>query len=303
MASVAPPEKAGRKKTGTSRQRQSMHEGFLTHRNMFWAKLSAALALALTLLYIFVPLPGTHFGASWLGYTLGTVGALLILWLTMLGMRKRAITPGRWSLKAWTSAHVYLGLLVTVVGTLHSGFEFAWNIHTLAWALMLLVVGSGIFGIYAYATLPRALSANRYDEEGAITEKQMIEALRSLDRQIHDAAQPLDAQAATLVGQSLEQDPFGGSLWNRVTGAYPDCATHTAIAELRSLRASRQRSKDDLLGRIEAQLARKEALLERLRQHLKLKSWLQAWLYVHVPVTFALIAALSAHIVSVFFYW
>jgi hypothetical protein len=30
---------------------------------------------------------------------------------------------------------------------------------------------------------------------------------------------------------------------------------------------------------------------------------LEIWLYLHVPLTFALIAALVAHIVSVFFYW
>ena len=56
-----------------------------------------------------------------------------------------------------------------------------------------------MFGIWVYATLPRALSANRYDEEGAITEKQMIEALRSLDRQIHDAAQPLDPETGEVL--------------------------------------------------------------------------------------------------------
>lgn len=301
-ASSAAPSAAARK-TGASRERRSTHEGFLNHRRMFWAKLSGALVLGLTALYIFVPLPGTHFGSSWLGYALGTIGALLILWLTMLGVRKRAITPGRWSLKGWTSAHVYLGLCVTVIGTLHSGFHFGWNVHTLAWALMLIVVASGVFGIWVYATLPRALSANRYDAEGAITERQMVEALRSIDRQIHEAAQPLDPQAAALVGQSLEQNPFGGSLWNRMTGRYPDCATHRAMIDLRALRAARQRTKDDLLGRIDALLARKDAMLDRLRQHLKLKAWLQGWLYVHVPVTFALIAALCAHVVSVFFYW
>lgn len=298
MASIAP-----KKRTGATRERTSTHEGFLSHHNMFWGKLSAALALALVALYIFVPLPGTHFGSSWLGYAMGTVGALLILWLTMLGVRKRAITPGRWSLKAWTSAHVYLGLCLTVIGTLHSGFHFGWNVHTLAWALMLLVIGSGVFGIWVYATLPRALSANRYDEEGAITEKQMIEALRSLDRQIHDAAQPLDPQSAALVNQSLDEDPFAGNFWNRLTGNYPKCATRHAAAELRRMRAYRPRVADDPIDKVDALLTRKEAMLGRMRRHLKLKSWLQAWLYVHVPVTFALIAALSAHIVSVFFYW
>lgn len=221
----------------------------------------------------------------------------------MLGMRKRAITPGRWSLKGWTSAHVYLGLCLTVIGTLHSGFHLGWNVHTLAWALMLIVIGSGIFGIWVYATMPQALSANRYDEEGAITEKQMIEALRSLDRQIHDAAQPLDPETATLVGKSLDEDPFAGSFWNRITGKYPRCATRSTAAELRRLRAYRPRIANDPLDKVDALLTRKEAMLGRMRRHLKLKSWLQAWLYVHVPVTFALIAALSAHIVSVFFYW
>jgi hypothetical protein len=297
------PAPTKRRRTGATRERQSTHEGFLVHKNGKWIKISAALAAALILLYIFVPLPPHHFGSSWLGYTLGTIGALLILWLTALGMRKRAITPGRWSLKAWTSAHVWLGVLLIVIGTLHSGFAFGWNVHTLAWALMMIVIISGIFGVTAYATLPRALSANRYDAEGAITEKQMVEALRSLDRQLHDAAQPLDPECAMLVGRSLEQDPFTGSIINRLTGRYPGDATREAAGELRRLRAHRPRIADDPLDKVDALLTRKEAMLARLRRHLRIKGWLQAWLYVHVPMTFALIAALSAHIVSVFFYW
>ena len=50
-------------------------------------------------------------------------------------------------------------------------------------------------------------------------------------------------------------------------------------------------------------MKQKEAALARLRQHLKIRALLEVWLYVHVPLTFALIAALSAHIISVFFYW
>jgi hypothetical protein len=33
------------------------------------------------------------------------------------------------------------------------------------------------------------------------------------------------------------------------------------------------------------------------------KALLQIWLYVHVPLTIALLAALTAHVVSVFYYW
>lgn len=297
----APIPSKSRRRTG--RVRQTGHEGFLTYAGGRWWKISALLAVALIALYVFVPLPRQHFGSSWLGYTLGMIGALLILWLTMLGVRKRAITPGRWSLKAWTSAHVWLGLCLIVVGTLHTGFDLGWNVHTLAWALMMIVILSGLVGIALYAAVPQALSANRFDAEGAITEKQMIEALRSLDRQLHEAAQPLDRENAALVERSLDEDPFTGNVWNRLTGKYPNCATRAATVALREGRAFRPRVAADPLDKVDALLTRKQGMLDRMRRHLKLKSWLQAWLYVHVPVTFALIAALSAHIVSVFFYW
>ncbi len=163
-------------------------------------------------------------GGSWYGYTLGTIGVLLILWLTALGLRKRAMTSGRWSLKAWTSAHVYLGLSLVVIGTLHTGFQFGWNVHTLAYALMLLVIVSGIFGISVYAAIPRRMSDNREQ----MTQMQMLDGLRAVDRQLHDAAQTLAQRNAAIVQSSLEQDPFGGGIVARLTGRYPRCATAKA---------------------------------------------------------------------------
>ena len=112
-------------------------------------------------------------------YAPGTIGALLIVWLALFGIRKRAITTGVYSLKAWLSAHVYLGLSLLVIGTLHAGFHFGWNVHTLAYALMVLVIVSGMPGAAAYAVLPQALSANR----GETTQRQWLETIRSLDLQ------------------------------------------------------------------------------------------------------------------------
>ncbi|HZF95182.1 MAG TPA: hypothetical protein VEZ20_09965, partial [Allosphingosinicella sp.] len=137
------------------------HEGFLRHRRFHWLKVAFLLSLAAGLVYAMTDVQPRHNGGSWLGYTLGTLGALLILWLTTLGIRKRAMTRGRWSLKSWTSAHVYLGLALVVIATLHTGFQFGWNVHTLAYALMMLVILSGVYGIFVYATLPDALSDNR----------------------------------------------------------------------------------------------------------------------------------------------
>jgi hypothetical protein len=321
MASVAPPhpgqrptETAATTRGSTStvkpktaprvrRDKVTSHESFLTYANGRWWKTALAIVAVCFLSYALIDVQPRHNGGTWYGYTLGTIGFGLILWLTLLGIRKRAMTPGRWSLKAWTSAHVYLGLSLIVIGTLHTGFQLGWNVHTLAWALMMLVILSGLFGIYVYATFPKALSANRFDEEGAITEKSMIEQVRQLDRQIHDAAQPLDTEAAGVVMRSLDENVFAGSFWQRTRNHYPKCLTRAALAELRKLRNFRPRLDDDPFERVETLLTKKEALLARIRRHLQLKAWLQAWLYIHVPATFALIAALSAHVFSVFFYW
>jgi hypothetical protein len=35
----------------------------------------------------------------------------------------------------------------------------------------------------------------------------------------------------------------------------------------------------------------------------RLRKWAEVWLLFHVPMSLALIAALVAHVVAVFFYW
>ncbi len=277
----------------------ALHEGFLRHARFRWLKVSLAISAIAILAYALIDSSPRPNGGTPLGYTLGTIGALLILWLTLLGLRKRAMTRGRWSLKAWTSAHVYLGLSLVVIATLHTGFQFGWNVHTLAYALMLLVILSGIYGISVYAAIPAALSSNREE----MTQTQMLDALRAIDRQLHDAAQPLTRHQADLVRKSLDQDPFGGGLVARLSGRYPRCATQRTFDTIRERTGPRPDLGDDPLERVDALLERKIAMLAQLRRHLRLKALLEVWLYVHVPVTFALIAALTAHIVSVFFYW
>lgn len=286
-------------RAASPRTRPTAHDGFLRYAGFRWAKIASVLCLIAIAAYMLIDVQPRPEGDTWYGYTLGTIGAFLILWLTLLGVRKRAMTRGRWSLKGWTSAHVYLGLSLVVIATLHTGFQFGWNVHTLAYVLMMAVILSGLFGITMYAALPRALSDNR----DMMTEAQMLDSLRSIDRQLHEAAQPLEHRHAELVQAALDQDPFGGGIWRRLSGRYPGCATRRAQAEIRRETAYKPNLGDDPLERVDALLERKEAILARVRRHLRLKALLEVWLYVHVPMTFALLAALSAHIVSVFFYW
>ncbi|MDB5705920.1 MAG: hypothetical protein JWN66_3036 [Sphingomonas bacterium] len=251
-----------------------MHEGFLRHARFRWLKIALVISGIAILAYALIDSKPHPNGGTPLGYTLGTIGVLLILWLTLLGLRKRAMTRGRWSLKAWTSAHVYLGLSLIVIATLHTGFEFGWNVHTLAYALMMLVILSGIYGISVYVAIPKALSNNREE----MTQTQMLDALRAVDRQLHDAAQPLTQRQAELVQNSLEQDPFGGGLIARLSGRYPRCATLRTFDAIRERTGPRPDVGDDPLERVDALLERKMAMLAQLRQHLRLKAMLEIWL-------------------------
>ncbi len=260
------------------------HEGFLRHARFRWLKLASVAAVAAVLLYALDSDPPG--GGTAYGYITGTIAAALIVWLTMLGVRKRWMTRGRWSLKAWTSAHVWLGTALIVIGTLHTGFDFGWNIHTLAWVLMLVVIASGLVGIALYSVLPRALSDNRLE----LTETQMLAALEAADRQLAAAALPLDTEQSQWVAAALAEEPFARGPIARLTGRFPHRARDTALAQLAGTALA-------------GPLARRSALLARIERHMRLKALLEGWLYVHVPATFALLAALTAHIVATFFYW
>lgn len=289
-----------RSKNLVDRRSGAKHESFLRFHDYFYLKFAAVLCIAAIGIYAFTNPAPRHSGGDWLGYTLGAIGALLIVWLTLLGLRKRAITPGKWSLKGWTSAHIYLGLSLVVIATLHTGFQFGWNVHTLAYALMMVVIASGLFGIYFYATIPERMSDNRAQKSNA----QMLEEIAALDNDLREAAQPLGQMNAMAVQYAIDNTRIGGGVLARLRTDFPKCATSVALTNLKASAAAAPRSQggDDLTS-VTSLLERKVVLLQRARRHMHYRALLELWLYVHVPATFALLAALIAHIVSVFYFW
>ena len=108
-----------------------------------------------------------------------------------------------------------------VIATLHTGFQFGWNVHTLAYVLMMLVILSGMFGIAAYVDAAAgAQQQSRRDDPGA--DARQRRARRSPAPRRRAAARP---DHADLVLAALAQDPFGGGLIARLSGRYRRCAT------------------------------------------------------------------------------
>ena len=293
-----------------------MHESLLAYRRKRFLWIALALVLAAIVAYALQDSAEPPNGGTWLGYTLGGVGAALILGLTALGLRKRSYRSTLGTLQGWVSAHVYLGVALLIVVTLHTGFQFGWNVHALAYVLMCVVIASGIVGVVLYLRYPRELSANR----ASLTRQQLTEQLAELDArslrvaarlpiEYRDLAQSVrdrtrlgDGLVALLRGadrsQALLPGPAGG-------GAVVGNPGQSAVISFLSDRLSRstEGQQTQALTELMSLATARRTVLEQLRRDAQLKAWLEVWLFVHVPVTFGLLAALLAHVVSVFLYW
>jgi hypothetical protein len=275
------------------------HQSFLVYDRFRYFKIAAALVAVSILLYLFHTPYGSPYGGTWLGYILGTIGALLILWLMWFGYRKRSYASNQGRLEAWLSAHVYLGLGLLVVATLHTGFHFGWNIHTLAYALMCIVIASGAFGVYCYIRYPALMTANRHGS----TMPQMLGRIAALNDELRIGAMTLDNATARLVTNATATTEIGGSWSRQLTGRYPGCATTQALHDLEALGMNADGDHQEARRQIRLLLDEKLQLLTRIRRDVSYKAMMDIWLYFHVPLSFALLAALLAHVISVFFYW
>lgn len=266
----------------------------LTLDRFRYLKLSAAIVLASIAAYIAHEPPVAPHGGTWLGYTLGTVGAVLIVWLMLFGLRKRDYRSRVGTVRGWLSAHVYLGASLVVVGTLHTGFEFGWNVHTLAYALMMAVIVSGIWGVVVYVRNPGLMGGLL---EGR-TLAQHAELLREIDVQSERVATHTNDDLRQLVARSA-QAPLVGSVFGRLRGDVLGCPTRRAVAVLEPLAGQQGREVRELY----TLQFRRLAQLRKIRDFVRLKAWTDVWLLFHVPLSCALFGALTAHIVAVFFYW
>lgn len=300
-----------------------MHTGFLLYRRGRWAYVAAALAAISGLAYVLHHPHGAPNGGTWLGYALGTIGAALVVWLAWLGVRKRRYRSSGAPVQGWLSAHVYLGLALLLVGTLHTGLHFGWNIHTLAYALMLCVIASGAYGVIAYSRYPSAIT--RHHAQG--NRDAWLAEVFDLGEQALAIADRLGADVHRVVLRSNDRLRIGGNFLQQLRGIRPQTDVASLLPPMFRSKLEGERSQDlpatstvmFMASRITRAdklrsgvgdarqlldvLAQRNALVERINEDLRLHARMQVWLYLHVPLTLALLAALIAHIVAVFIYW
>jgi len=298
-----------------------MHQSILSYRRSRYLWWCSTMCIAAIVAYWMHEPAMPPNGSTWLGYTLGTVGAVLILWLMWFGIRKRSYRSRMGTVHGWLSAHIYLGLGLITVVTLHTGFQFGWNLHTLTYVLMMLVIASGMVGVYCYLHFPKVLT----DESNESTVDSLIRQIQEIDRQALILSSEIDPQTHDKVIKSIRRSAIGGNAWQLLFASgrtrpveglslSPELTKKGAPEDtymggntmmfMASNIASGGLDKGDATRRLsDLLIGQKTILVKQLRRNLQIQAFMDIWLYFHVPLSFALLAALTAHIVSVFFYW
>ncbi len=98
-------------------------------------------------------------GGSAMGLIFGVVGFAFMIFAALLGARKRVPTWRVGRAQAWMRGHLWLGLLSLPLILFHGGFQFGGTLTRALMWLLIITVGSGVFGAVLQNYVPRLMTA------------------------------------------------------------------------------------------------------------------------------------------------
>ncbi len=154
-----------------------------------WALSSLGILAASVVVY--VPYawnaPAGPQGGGAVGLAFGVVGFAFMIFAALLGARKRVPTWRLGRAQAWMRGHLWLGLLSLPLILLHGGFHFGGTLTRVAMWLLIITVGSGLFGAALQNYLPRMITSDVpletiYDEIGNVRKALRAEADGTMEK-------------------------------------------------------------------------------------------------------------------------
>ena len=263
---------------------------------MWWRPAVIAVALAATAVYLAFAREAFPHGGSRVGLVYGTAGLVSIALLAIFGVRKRSYRSQFGTVEQWLRFHIDLGLLSVVILLLHSGFRFHDKIALAAFVLVIIVVSSGIVGAVLYATIPRVMTDAGCNLPAAKVSEE-INALAKSMAEIASNHSPAFGKVFQTLMEASEPGPLAG--WRLV---FSRGVLRRVNGDLGPLVASVPQGEQVELRRMMLIGRQRQELLLRLMAQQRYENMLKAWLYVHVPFTFALMVVAVAHVFGVFYF-
>lgn len=237
-------------------------------------------------------------GGSLIGLIYGTAGYLLILLLAFYGVRKRWYRSTLGTMEQWLQSHIYLGILVLVLLSLHTGGRFNDMVAVTTFILCAVVVLSGMAGAIFFVTVPRLLT----EVESNLTVEEISQQLNQLARNMARTASGRSAPFVRIYDGLISESMPGWLAGWRLLFSRLRKKNQQGPADWSKLLALVGKDEQEQLRQMLVLSRQRKELLMRLMYQQRYKNILEFWLYIHVPVTIALIVFGTVHVIAVFYY-
>ncbi|MCA9265063.1 MAG: hypothetical protein KDA60_14485 [Planctomycetales bacterium] len=289
--------------------------------HLSWCLITSTLFVAATIAYLAYAhsVPGGPHGGSWQGLAFGVAGTLLMVFAGLLSGRKKLPGIPLGSARWWLKAHVWMGLLSYPLILYHAAFRWGGTVESTLMVLFTIVTLSGIVGLFLQNQLPRIIKSSVPAE--AIYE-QLPRVCLALCRNADDTVaqfyrlavqsrqgQPAPARPTAEPGAVLVefyQQKLRPFLQPHVVARSELNNPSRAAALFARTRAAVPVASESELGlSAHATLDQLERIYTERRQlatQMRLHHWLHGWLFLHVPLSLAMLVLALAHITMSLWY-
>jgi hypothetical protein len=279
-------------------------------------------------------------GASAPGLTFGIAAGLLILFEFALWPRKKVRVWRIGRAQTWMRAHIWLGLLTVPLVVLHSGFRLGGALPTVLIMLFGIVITSGLFGLWMQQIIPRMMLEQAPGETiYSQIERVATQLAHEADAIVAACCEPASGQApagrtvqVAAVAESYQEGgrdfrPWQAKILERElpVRTIPNTAALSefhhndlrpyllAGAAANPVLAAAARAAqvfDGLRRKLDPSVTSTIEALEQLcdqRRDLDVQArfhkWLHGWLWLHLPLSAALVLVMLVHVVAALRYW
>jgi hypothetical protein len=151
----------------------------------FWSLAFLVISAVAYAIYAFQSPQGPR-GGSAMGLVFGVIGFGFMIFVALLGTRKRVPTWRIGRAQAWMRGHLWLGFLALPMILFHGGFHFGGTLTRVLMWLLMITVFSGVFGAALQHYIPRVMTSDVpletiYDEIGRVRTLLREEADRTME--------------------------------------------------------------------------------------------------------------------------
>lgn len=243
------------------------------------------------------------------GYSLGLVGALMMLALLAYPLRKHfRVLNKLGALKHWFKLHMFLGITGPILILFHSNLHLGSVNAAVAFYSMVIVAGSGIVGRFIYTKVHHGL----YGRESSLQEHQARLGLASTEAKSRFHFVPSVEKRLTdfeTYATGRNAGPLARAIRFVTIGLQAHWIYHRSADEIGRVlakhAAERRWTPDKLRHRVNLARDAVRAYLDTVQQVAQFRAYewlLSAWHTLHVPLVFMLVISGVVHVIAVHMY-